>query len=517
MIPISRAAFGKRLRRKKKKIKMPTYRTQAQIESQLAWPIGFPSRAARDSKFNAPFRTEFPPDHSTTSSSMYTTSVTNVHPTDYEKPVSKVGLQILPMEKPSTALSVYGAAYPAPNTLATRLRSLSPEALEAAFVTLDVRGEGHVLLSELRQLLFHAFDASGLGEPEECVVATLRNLYEREGSKRGDGAVILPLLHIVEGVKACADMFEEEENLGRPEVLSQVGSLAVKEARGRDRTMSTEPSREGPPPPRLTPIAPLEHPHPTFSPVPSSTQASLGASLKWSESKSSPAGPEVTQRNAPMGETLSVDRGTGLLIQSPLASPESKSRFLTSGPSGTRTLASEKATGLNVGALRAASLVAEATLAGRLSTPPALSPSDRINSFRLSGPSLMTSGMRDFGDFGSNPRALPVSSPGIAGFYSTSNELTAGTTRVTMHPPFYTGHIPKDPHGSAAKFGLGVEQRNSFHRSTNLVDNFKSRVSGYTGYLPRDSKNQTFDVDKVRGVEADCKCCSEYPSSFLSL
>ena len=33
-------------------------------------------------------------------------------------------------------------------------------------------------------------------------------------------------------------------------------------------------------------------------------------------------------------------------------------------------------------------------------------------------------------------------------------------------------------------------------------DNFKSRVSGYTGYLPKAALNQTVDVDKVRGVEA---------------
>lgn len=489
---------------------MPTYRTNSQREAELAWPIGFGSREVRDTKFHATQRLEAPLDAAALSATVYTTNSSCSRPEDYEPPAEKRGLQILPMEKPSLKQSTYLAAYPAPDAIAARLKGVTREALEGAFTSLDTAGEGYVLGSELRNLLYAAYEACGLGEPEECVVSSLGNLFEREGSKRADGAVILPLLHVFEGVGAAADMFSAEAALGRPEVLAKVGSLAVKEARSRDRTLSTAPSMEGPPAPRLTPIAPLASPHPTITPSPASTLASSTTAAAMRRSggggKGGPNSPAVAQRNAPLGESLSMNAATGLLVQSPLASPEAKGRSLTAGPTGTQTLVPSKTTGLNVGALRKAALVGEAMLAGRdLPTSPT-SPSSIINSFHLAGPTMQTSGMRDFGDFGSDPRSLPVHVPGVAGFYASSCELTAGTTRVTQHPPFYTGHIPKDPHGSSAQFGLGVTQRNSFHRSTNLVDNFKSRVSGYTGYLPRASKYQTVDVDKVRGVEAECEC-----------
>jgi len=242
---------------------MPTYRTNSQREAELAWPIGFGSREVRDAKFHTAHRVEVPVDAAAQGATLYTTNSSCSRPDDYEPAEEKRGFQILPMEKPSLKQSTYLAAYPAPDAIAARLRGVTRESLESAFSALDGGGEGYVLGSELRSLLYAAYAASGLGEPEECVVSSLSNLYEREGSKRADGALILPLVHVLEGVGAAADMFSAEAALGRPEVLARVGSLAVKEARSRDRTLSTAPSLEGPPAPRLTPIAPLATPHPT--------------------------------------------------------------------------------------------------------------------------------------------------------------------------------------------------------------------------------------------------------------
>ena len=104
---------------------------------------------------------------------------------------------------------------------------------------------------------------------------------------------------------------------------------------------------------------------------------------------------------------------------------------------------------------------------------------------------------------------MPIRQPGIAGFSTTVRELIGGTTRASAHVPYYTGHVPECAHGAAAEQGLGASPRNTFHRSTNLIDNFSSRVSGYTGYSPRAAMYMAADVDKPRGVAAD----SEYDRS----
>ena len=101
---------------------------------------------------------------------------------------------------------------------------------------------------------------------------------------------------------------------------------------------------------------------------------------------------------------------------------------------------------------------------------------------------------------------MPIQAPGIAGFATTVKELIAGTTRVSKHVPYYTGHLPQCEHGAAGEQGKGASPRNSFHGSTNLLDNFSSRVSGYTGYSPRAALYMAADVDNPRGVAAD----SEY-------
>jgi len=367
------------------------------------------------------------------------------------------------MEKPCVRLSTTHAAFPPPNQLHARLRACLP-CLEAAFARLDVGGEGLILLSELRMLLTDAFAAAGQGEPEEAVVATLTNLYEREGTRRSDGKVVLSLVYASEGVAACADMLEEECTLGRPEALKRVSSLAVKEARARDRTVSMEPSFEGTARPRLPPTSPVPSPHPTmFSTLELSSSGSALASPKPQKERESL--PAVAQRSVPLGETLSVDPSTSLLVVADAASSSSATltspRLLTAGPMGSGEASSPRR-GMNLGALRMAQLTGEAVLGGR-------EPPSSQTAFRLAGPAYVSSIMRDFGDYGSKPADLPVTEPGIAGYAQTIKELTAGTTRATLHPPFYTGHVPKEPHGASQAFGLGAEQRSSFHRSTNLI------------------------------------------------
>jgi hypothetical protein len=403
--------------------------------------------------YSAPHRCEAPADAAATQGSIYRLGSTNVKPGDFVVPEKKLGLQILPMEKPCERLSSYHAAFPDPGALSAPLRALGAGALGAAFDALDARGEGFLLLSEVRMALRAAM---GGAEPAEPTVATLCGLYEREAPKRGDGATLVSRAHWLEGVPACADLLDEAAALNRPSVLATCGSLAQKELLARFR--GVPPPRgapEGPAPRRLSPrAAPAAR-----EPAPDAT---------------------INQRAVPLGESLEVSP-SGLLLLSPAkAAAASPGRLLTAGPLGSGDALPHVA-GMHLGAIRRAQLAGEAALAGR----PAPDYSVPAEDFRVAGPALQTTLERDFGAFGSDPRNVPIHEPAIAGFCTTVRELAVGTTRVSKHVPFYTGHVPQLQHGAAGEQGLGASPRNSFHRSTNLIDNFKSRVSGYTGYSPR--------------------------------
>jgi hypothetical protein len=401
--------------------------------------------------YAAPHRCEAPSDAAAASGTVYRMGTTNVKPGDFVVPEKKLGLQILPMEKPCERLSSYHADFPDPGALSAPLRALTPDALGAAFDALDARGEGYLLLSEVRMALRAAM---GGVEPAEATVATLRGLYEREAPKRGDGATLVSRAHWLEGVAACADMLDEAVALNRPSVLATCGSLAQKEASARFR---------GVPPPRAAPEAPAPRrlsPHKAPAPPDAAPDAT------------------INQRAAPLGEALEV-APTGLLVLSPEKAAASPARLLTAGPLGNGEF--PHMGGMHLGAIRRAQLAGEAALAGR--APPDFSVP--VEDFRVAGPSLVTTNVRDYGDFGSDPRNVPIHEPAIAGFCTTVRELAVGTTRVSKHVPFFTGHVPQYEHGPAGEQGLGASPRNSFHRSTNLIDNFKSRVSGYTGYAPR--------------------------------
>ena len=198
----------------------------------------------------------------------------------------------------------------------------------------------------------------------------------------------------------------------------------------------------------------------------------------------------------PLGSGLDVS-GEGFLLLSPRAERE---RQLTAGPLGAPAELAQR--GLRVGALREAALASERALSGS----PAPGASKKQEQFRLGGPSLVTSNMRDLGDYGSNPRDMAVTAVGIAGAPISTRELNAGTTRVSQHPPGYTGALPIYEKGAAAEQGMGAIKRNIFMAKTNLSDTFVPRVSGYTGYTPRASDYMSGVVDKPKGVDAN----SEY-------
>ena len=261
---------------------------------------------------------------------------------------------------------------PPPAGLAPLLRSLTPEALGAAFDALDARGEGFLLLTEVRMALRAALADA---EPPEALVATLCGLLERECPKRSDGATLVSRENWLEGAPACADMLEEEVVLGYPRALSTCGSLAQKEATSRFR---------GVPPPSNTPEAPAPRrlsPRPAPLPSPPLLDAS------------------INQRAVPLGEALEMGRG-GLLVLSPgkcaeAAASPGGGRLLTAGAVGSGE--APHSTGMHLGSVRRAQLAGEAALAGRPAPDFSVKPED----FRLSGPAMVTTLARDFGDFGS--------------------------------------------------------------------------------------------------------------------
>jgi hypothetical protein len=464
---------------------MPTYRPYHLRESLFAWAPQSGSRAALDNKFHVSDRLDVPPDAAARDGTAYFSSTNNVAPGDYEVPTRKLGLQVLVMHKPTVGGSVMSGALVDAPALVRRARSVPAAALEAAVAALDARGDGFLLLREVRDALSRAYAAASLGEPEEPLVATLVALFSREGRTLRDGSTVVPNELFARGLAAAADMWDEDLALGRPEVLAKSGSLREKAAAAR--VVGPAPPRKlaAPPPPRLTgpPPSPMRATRPAGAFAATVRDAERGAADSGADAgegdgsgaaANDDAAPTVdvlaltatpaSERSAPLGDGLLVTRD-GTLALSPRASRGA--RELTGAAAvaaaTAAAAASSRSLGLKTGALREAALAGERALAGtaRAAAP---SPSD----FKLGGPAYVTSNMRDFGDFNSDPRARPIAEPGVAGFPISARELAAGTTRVSQHPPGYTGTLPLYGMGPMAEQGLGAHKRDTFMMKTNM-------------------------------------------------
>ena len=408
-------------------------------ESLFPWPPQSGTRKELDEKFHAPHRADAPPDASLQMGSTYHVTTSNVMPGDYEVPTRKLGLQVLVMEKPTVGASMMSGVFVDAPALVGRARSVPADALEDAAASLDARGDGFLLLSEVREGLSRAYAAAQLGEPEEPLVATVVALFTREGRVLKDGSTVVPREQWVRGLAVAADLWEEDLALGRPEILAKSGSLREKAAAAR--VVGVPPPRKlaAPAPPRLS--------------VPPGSPARTA-----SAQKSAPSTPRADPL-APLGDGL-VQGTDGLLQLSPRAS---RTRALTVEGAGAGAH-SPRALGLKVGALREAALAGELALSGRMPS----SPSAAAENFKLGGPNLTTSNMRDFGLFGSDPCEIPVHAPSIAGHPANAQELMAGTTRSSQHPPGYTGTLPLYDKGPMAEQGLGAHKRDVVNMKNNM-------------------------------------------------
>jgi hypothetical protein len=413
---------------------LSTYKPYHLRESLFAWPPQAGSRKDVDSKFHAPHRADAPPDASLSMGSTYHVTTSNVAPGDYEVPTRKLGLQVLTMEKQTVGASVMTGAFVDAPALVQRARAVPARALDDAAASLDARGDGFVLLSEVREGLSRAYATARLGEPEEPLVATVVALFAREGRVLKDGSTVVPRDVWAQGLAVAADLWVEDLALGRPEVLAKTGSLREKAAAAR--VVGVPPPRKlaAPPPPRLS--AP-------------------GSPARAPPARTAPSTP--VDRLAPLGAGLVVG-ADGLLALSPRAS---RARALTVEGAGAGA-DSPRALGLKVGALREAALAGDLSLSGRAPPPPSAS------DFKLGGPNLTTSNMRDFGDFNSDPCNFPVHAPSLAGHPAASQELMAGTTRSSRHPPGYTGTLPLYDKGPMAEQGLGAHKRDVVMMKNNM-------------------------------------------------
>lgn len=147
------------------------------VDAAIPYPPVQGSRAFVDSKFHAPNRAEPPPDASGTAllASVFTAATTTVRPGDYKPPERKLGLQVLPMEKPVWQDSTTHEEYPYFPALAEQLLSVSEEALEKGWQAYNATGEGFILPKEMRGALR---DALG-HEPNPCQVMVLEGLVSR--------------------------------------------------------------------------------------------------------------------------------------------------------------------------------------------------------------------------------------------------------------------------------------------------------------------------------------------------
>ena len=280
------------------------YRPYHLRESLFAWPPGGGSRSELANKFHAPWRIETQPDAAGLSASAYTQGSTNISPGDFTVPSRNLGLQILPMEKPSVPLSQYARDYVDFPLLVARARSVPSAALEAAVDALDANNDGFICLREVRDALTRAYHACKLGDPEEPLTASLGAIFEREGVRLKDGSIVIPREMFVAALPIAADFWVQDLALMRPEVLGKSGSLIQKNILAA--TVGPQPPRnyDKPAPRRLPPASPMRsatgHLFETFA---AASAANTSAASTLSSPQRETGGGGLSQRNAlPAGQ-----------------------------------------------------------------------------------------------------------------------------------------------------------------------------------------------------------------------
>lgn len=104
----------------------------------------------------------------------------------------------------------------------------------------------------------------------------------------------------------------------------------------------------------------------------------------------------------------------------------------------------------------------------------------------VSAPNELSMYSKDFGQYGSNPRARL--SPSDTRLPNPKSELTVGTTKGTSHIPGYQGFLPintNNPKVAAIEAGehmRGVDK-------SNLCEVFHLNMPGYAGHVPSNAHN----------------------------
>jgi len=104
----------------------------------------------------------------------------------------------------------------------------------------------------------------------------------------------------------------------------------------------------------------------------------------------------------------------------------------------------------------------------------------------VSAPNELSMYSKDFGEYGSNPRARLSSTD--SKLPNPKHELTVGTTKGTCHIPGYQGFLPmntNNPRVAAIEAGEHIRTCDK----TNLYEIYHLNVPGYAGHVPGNAQN----------------------------
>jgi hypothetical protein len=379
------------------------------------------------------------------------------------------------MEKPTQQYSEVAAMYPSYAEEAATLRNVSIAAYETAFSTIDKRGEGFILPSEIRMVLREAFHIAANAADAEAKAAAASvpkgTITLTAAAVTTVHRVLEPPDHLVNLFHGICDRYDVKKisPYGFLEMVADVADLIDAELKVQ---------------------------------TPAAMAASIALRTKGNKTMSS---------SSSLGQTLSEEESAAAVAASAAAAAAAEAsagfdtsvRHLTAGP---LKASEEEVRGLYIGTMREAMLTADRAAKGMpAKASSSASASASAGGIHLVGPLPTSTYLRDVGPYGHDPRSIAIHDPLSGGIPQTTRELSVGTTRTAAHPPGFMGHVPHTAMGSGAGAapGFGATARDTFHAQTNLTSTYVRRVPGYTGFLPNFSVFESHTVNKPKGAAAN--------------
>lgn len=316
-------------------------------------------------------------------------------------------------------------------------RDITEEEALVAFCTVDKRGEGYVLPSELRMVLRATLGGQEATVRQTKVVEAMVAPTLRSHASGGR----IPFAAWFAGLKAAADYMEREVLATRPESVKRSVVLPTTHHEAMDATR-----RSG------------------------VTAVSLGLV---------PGGGEGEGGAGGLSSSLSLSSPSHSMSASALASS-------ASGGGGA-------ALGSTAAAAPSSSLASSSSSVGLSKTGQVAGSTGLC----LRGPEVASSYGRDIGGpTDPGPAGRPAKDPLSASLFTTTRDLASGTSRQSQHIPGFAGHVPTLVGGRAPLHGrgLGADVRDTFDAKTNLTETTRTRVPGYGGHMPRFSSSAAADV-----------------------